>query len=224
MLMGGIGSRMHLNLPKQYYLVKDKPIFMYSFEKFANHPKITTIVLVIAKEWENFVKEWISKIEMDKEVVFAYAGKSRQHSILNGLNSIAHKAQPGDIAIIHDSVRPLFPVSLIDDCIDQSDGYDGALPVVPVKDAIIQSSDGVTLSNYLPKDELYGGQTPEAYDFEKYLYAHNNYSDQEISLMRGSADIAFRANMKIKLILSTDINQKITTIEDLDSFEYELAK
>ena len=42
----GIGSRMHLKIPKQFVCVDNKPIIFYTLEAFQNHPGIDSIVLV----------------------------------------------------------------------------------------------------------------------------------------------------------------------------------
>ena len=47
---GGIGSRMNLDIPKQYYEVKVAPIIMYSYRKFSQSPLVDSIVFVVADE------------------------------------------------------------------------------------------------------------------------------------------------------------------------------
>lgn len=42
----GIGSRMHLDIPKQFICVDNKPIIFYTLEAFQKHPSIDSIVLV----------------------------------------------------------------------------------------------------------------------------------------------------------------------------------
>ena len=41
---GGVGSRMHQDIPKQFLTVNEKPIIIYSLEAFQNHPKIDSII------------------------------------------------------------------------------------------------------------------------------------------------------------------------------------
>ena len=164
-LAGGIGSRMKLNRPKQYLEVKGKPVFMYSFEKFANHPDICSIVMVISEEWKDYVQGCIAKSGCTKHVYYAHAGQSRQHSVLNGLKVLSGIADENDLVFVHDSVRPLFPLSNIDDAVVECEKYDATLPVIPVKDATYQSSDGKTLSSILPREELFSGQSPECFHY-----------------------------------------------------------
>ena len=219
---GGVGSRMGLNIPKQYVLVNEIPIFLYSFRKFANHPLVDSIVMVLAEEWEPFAKEWIDKEGMTKQVFFAHSGISRQHSVLNGLKALSAIADDEDLVLVHDAVRPLFPLSNIDDGIEACHEYDAALPVISVKDATYQSHDGQLMSAILPRQELFSGQSPECFRYGKYYRVHEALSDEMIGSIRGSSELAFRTGMKVKLIPGTERNFKLTTIEDLNAFELTL--
>ena len=50
-LSGGVGSRMKMHQPKQYIIVNNKPIFLYSFLQFCNRKDIDAFVIVAAQEW-----------------------------------------------------------------------------------------------------------------------------------------------------------------------------
>ncbi|MBR5176821.1 MAG: 2-C-methyl-D-erythritol 4-phosphate cytidylyltransferase [Bacteroidales bacterium] len=223
-LAGGIGSRMNLDIPKQYYRVNGIPIIMYSINKFAHSGLIDSIVIVLANEWRGFMEECLSGEQYPCKIHYAEAGKSRQHSVWNGLNIIKRYAMDGDIVLVHDAVRPYFPISNISEGIDACKEYDAALPVIPVKDATYQSSNGVIISSILPRHELYSGQSPECFAFQKFYQAHGRFSDEELSTIRGCAELAFRANLSIKLIPGCEQNFKLTTIEDMKAFELSVNK
>jgi len=216
---GGIGSRMKLDVPKQYYEVKGNPIFMYSFRKFAACPKIDSIVFVLALEWKEYAESFVVKESFPGRVLYAPAGKSRQHSVLSGLMALKGFAGENDKVLVHDAVRPLFPVSNIYEGIEACDSFDAALPVISVKDATYQSRDGRTLTSILPRQELFSGQSPECFVYGKFLHAHSLFSDDEIACIRGSSELAFKAGFDVRLIPGTEQNFKITTIEDLRAFE-----
>ena len=42
----GTGTRMGQDIPKQFLHVKDKPVIIYTLERFQNNPQIDAIVLV----------------------------------------------------------------------------------------------------------------------------------------------------------------------------------
>lgn len=219
---GGVGSRMNLDIPKQYYEVKGVPVILYSFRKFAASPLIDSIVIVCADEWVGYLKEKLASEHYLQQVTFATSGKSRQHSVLNGLIALKEYAMDTDLVFVHDSVRPLFLDSNIQEGIDACHEYDGAHPVVSVKDATYQSYDGITISRLLPREELFFGQTPECFVFERLYKAHLNIPDEQLSNIHSCSELAFLTGLSVKLVSGTERNYKITTIEDLRAFELTL--
>lgn len=218
-LAGGVGSRMGVDRPKQYLIVNEKPIIVYCLEIFQNHKNIDKICIVVSDEWKSYVIENVKKYGIDKVCGYAPAGKTRQHSIYNGLKCVDKNAPDTDVVIIHDAARPLVSDKIIDDCIIGAIEDDGAMPVISVKDTIYQSKDGRSIDNLLKRSELFAGQAPESFDFKKYLDIHNSVTDDEISATAGSSEIAYRHNMNIRLVEGSERNFKITTIEDLETFE-----
>lgn len=218
-LAGGVGSRMGADRPKQFLCVKDKPIIAYALENFQAHEMIDAIVIVVDEAWRDYVSEWLKTCNISKFRSFAPPGKTRQHSIYNGLKAAAEFTKSEDAVVVHDAARPLTSHQIITDCLNGAYELDGAMPVIPVKDTIYQSANGTAIDNLLKRSELFAGQAPEAFNFGKYYDIHNTVSDDEISTTNGSSEIAYRHGMKIKLVSGSEGNFKITTPEDLKSFE-----
>ncbi len=218
-LAGGVGSRMGVDRPKQYLVIDEKPIIVYCLEIFEKHSDIDKIVIVVSDEWKDYVIENVEKYGITKVCGYAPAGRTRQHSIYNGLKCTEANAPETDVVIIHDAARPLVSDKIIKDCIIGAVEDDGAMPVISVKDTIYQSKDGKSIGNLLKRSELFAGQAPESFDFKKYLDIHNSVSDDEIASTAGSSEIAYRHGMKVRLVEGSERNFKITTIEDLETFE-----
>ncbi len=218
-LAGGVGSRMGVDRPKQFLMVREKPIISYCFDIFQNHSEIDKIVVVVSEEWQGFVEEYAQKFGVTKLCGYAPAGKTRQHSIYNGLKCIEQNAPDTDIVIAHDAARPLVSDQIISDCIKGATEFDGAMPVISVKDTVYQSKDGKKIGQLLKRSELFAGQAPESFKFRKYLDIHNEVSDEEIASTAGSSEIAYRHGMEISMVKGSERNLKITTIEDLETFE-----
>ena len=218
-LAGGVGSRMGVDRPKQFLMVREKPIISYCFDIFQKHSEIDKIVVVVSEEWQGFVEEYAQKFGVTKLCGYAPAGKTRQHSIYNGLKCIEQNAPDTDIVIVHDAARPLVSDQIISDCIKGATEFDGAMPVISVKDTVYQSKDGKKIGQLLKRSELFAGQAPESFKFRKYLDIHNEVSDEEIASTAGSSEIAYRHGMEISMVKGSERNLKITTIEDLETFE-----
>ena len=96
---------------------------------------------------------------------------------------------------------------------------DGVLPVIPVKDTIYMSHDGSHIDALLERNKLFAGQAPESFVFGKYLQAHRNMSDAKLEKISGSTEIAQMAGLNVRLIKGDSMNFKITTPDDLSTFE-----
>ena len=223
-LSGGVESRFGAQTPKQYIEVEDIPIWLYTFRIFSSYEDLDTIVFVLEDQWRDSVQRLICQENCHKTVLYAPAGKSRQHSILNGLRALKGTALPKDIVIIHDAVRPLLEHSIISEGITTCAQCDAVVPYVTVKDTVYLSSDGVSVGSLLPRDQLYAGQAPEFFKFGKYLAINEEASDECLSATRGSVAIAFMAGCEVRLIKGSERNLKITTPEDLLTFKTILSK
>lgn len=217
-LAGGSGTRMGTDIPKQYIMVDGKPIVLYCIETFANRQDIDAFVIVAAKEWQDFISQYTNRIR--QPVWYALSGATRQHSIYNGLKECRkHNVNDDSIVIVHDAARPLVSNEIIDACIEGCVCYDGVLPVIPVKDTIYMSQDGEMIGGLLERNCLYAGQAPESFVFGKYIGIHDKCSYDEIGRINGSTEIAYKKGLNVKLVKGETMNFKITTPEDLTSFE-----
>ena len=221
-LSGGVGSRMGRGIPKQYIEIEEKPIIWYCLKTFSECARIDALVIGCAFEWLEYVKNQVNNIRCQKPVFYSSPGETRQFSIYNALKVVKEQGYgESDVVIIHDAARPLVSKDLINRCIDEccTVGVDGILPVIAVKDTIYQSADGTSISNLLNRNELFAGQAPEAFLFDKYLHLHEMMSHDELLKINGSTEIAYKGGLSVKLIEGDEMNFKITTPEDLFNFE-----
>ena len=217
-LSGGIGSRMGLEIPKQYILVKDQPIINYCLKTFLDHDKIDMIVITVAKDWKHFVEEHLTKLAPKKPIYFAESGKTRQYSIFNALKLINTTNDNDDLVVIHDAARPLVNNLLITQSLLACKNYDGIMPVIPVKDTIYLSDDGHNIKQLLNRNHLWAGQAPETFRFNKYLEAHKQLTEDELLKINGSTELAYKCGLNCQMIKGDPLNFKITTLEDLSNF------
>lgn len=219
-LSGGVGSRMGLNIPKQYVMVKDQPILNYCLSTFLENEIIDAIVIVVADEWIDFVKEYLSTLNPQKPVYYAEPGETRQYSIYNGLSVMRENGfKDEDVVIIHDGARPLVSDDLILRCINGCKEADGVMPVIPVKDTVYLSEDGKQIQALLNRSHLWAGQAPEAFKFGAYIKVHDEMDKEELLKITGSTEIAYKTGLCCYMIEGDPMNFKITTPEDLSNFE-----
>lgn len=219
-LSGGVGSRMGLNTPKQYVMVNDQPVINYCLKTFLENSNIGALIIGVADEWLDFVKERVAMLNPSKPIYYAKPGETRQYSIYNALNVVRDNGfSDDDLVIIHDAARPLVSDALINRCLDGCKEADGIMPVIPVKDTTYLSEDGKHIQSLLNRSHLWAGQAPEAFRFGKYIKVHDEMPREDLLKINGSTEIAFKVGLDCQMVEGDPMNFKITTPEDLSNFE-----
>lgn len=222
-LSGGTGTRLGLDIPKQYYEVNKKPIIRYVIETMEQCDVVDGLVIVAAEEWQAYVREQISV--SGKFLGFALPGENRQLSIYNGLCCLrdylmqqSERDYNDSVVLIQDAARPNTSVQLIEKCFALEEEVDGVMPVLPMKDTVYLSEDGIQVSALLERKQVFAGQAPESFRFGKYLSANEALLPEKILKINGSTEPAILAGMYIQMIPGDEKNYKITTEHDLNKF------
>lgn len=215
-LSGGVGTRLGLEIPKQYYKVNGKAILQYVIETIENCQLLQGFVIVAAEEWWDDILAMTENGE--KFLGFAAPGENRQMSIYHGLLELKKIAKEDDLVLVQDAARPNTSEKLLLRCLQLDSSVDGAMPVLPMKDTVYVSHDGSSVDELLKREEIYAGQAPEAFRYGKYLRANEALLPDAILQINGSTEPAVRAGMKIALIDGEESNFKITTSMDLERF------
>jgi len=248
LLSGGTGTRMGVNTPKQYIEVNGRPIISYCLRTLLSHGGIDAVQIVADEMWRETiltsVEDWpgagkaggnalsgrrgdicgVPYAESrDKLRGFSAPGKTRQLSILSGLEDIRKYAGDSDYVLIHDAARPLLSAALITACLEAVAGHDGALPVLPMKDTVYFSGDGRRITSLLERSRIFAGQAPEAFVLGKYYEANKRLLPERILRINGSTEPAIMAEMDIVMIPGDEENFKITTRADLERFRERIA-
>lgn len=224
LLSGGTGSRMGADIPKQYIEVEGYPIIYYTLKNLLSCDSLDGLVIVSAPEWKEYILEQIQKLDVafrsDFQILFAIPGDNRQGSILNGLNLIEgeYELSDNDYVIVHDAVRPLLGAELIDYYFDAVKGYDGLIPVLPMKDTVYFSNEGKSIDKLLDRSKIYAGQAPEIFNVRKYITANRRLSKEELLAINGSTEPAILYDISVRMVPGDERNFKITTPEDLKRF------
>lgn len=228
-LSGGVGTRLGLDIPKQYYKVNDKYILEYVLDVMEQCSLLESYIIVAAPQWQEEIRAAVAGMEglatenrqkRNKFLGFAEPGDNRQLSIYNGLLALKEKASPEreDLVLIQDAVRPNTSQELLTRCFSITPDKDGAMPVLPMKDTVYLSRDGKKVDSLLNRQEIFAGQAPEVFRFGRYLQANEALLPEEILQINGSTQPAIRAGMDIAMIEGDEHNYKITTMADLQQF------
>ncbi|MBD5518000.1 MAG: 2-C-methyl-D-erythritol 4-phosphate cytidylyltransferase [Lachnospiraceae bacterium] len=225
-LSGGTGRRMGVDTPKQYIKINGRPIISYCLQTLLSHKKINAVQIVADEMWRGSILNAMECMQDDgnggavpeKLRGFSAPGENRQLSIFHGLEDIRTYAEETDIVLIHDAARPLLTADMITACLDAVAGHDGVLPVLPMKDTVYYSEDGIRVSSLLERARIFAGQAPEAFVLRKYYEANKQLLPERILQINGSTEPAILAGLDIAMIPGDEGNFKITTQADLERF------
>ena len=161
-LTGGKGTRLQLSLPKQFYLLNNKPLFIMTLEKFITHPLIDEVVLVYNEEFKDLYTKYLKEFSYQSKVKMVAGGETRQLSVYNGLQYLMNKNHSNeDIVIIHDGSRPFVSQTLITKTINSCQlNQASAVAITHLNDTIIDRK-----YKLLKKENVLVVQTPQTFIF-----------------------------------------------------------
>ncbi len=219
LLSGGTGSRLGGEIPKQYIEVCGRPVIAYCLKRLCDSAHIDRIQIVAAKSWQAYIGEQLKQYDRNgKFHGFSVPGENRQMSIYHALVDIREDAADTDYVFIHDAARPLLSDRQVEDCITAAEKHEGAMPVLPMKDTVYESDDGVSVARLLERTKIFAGQAPEVFLYGKYYAANRRLLPDHILAINGSTEPAVLAGLDIAMIPGDEGNFKITTQTDLERF------
>ncbi len=219
-LSGGTGTRLSSAVPKQYIMIKERPVISYCIRRLSAHHMVDAVQIAAKPVWQEKIKEWLKTDDPKKKFRgFSMPGANRQLSILHGLEDIRGYADESDYVFIHDAARPMLSEKMISECLRAAAGHEGLVPVLPMKDTVYASTDGNRITALLNRGEIYAGQAPEVFQLGKYYKANKRLLPDRIMEINGAAEPAVMAGMDIILIPGDEQNFKITTRMDLERFQ-----
>lgn len=208
---GGNGSRMDSNIPKQFLLLKNKPVLYYTLQTFLASYADMKIILVLPEEHIATGQEIIDAYFDYERIRITIGGRTRFHSVQNGLKLVEEES----IVLVHDAVRCLVDVSLIYRCYEAALEFGAAIPAIASKDSVrIITAEG---NEAVERRNVRLVQTPQAFLSTILLPAYNiDYKDK----FTDEATVAEAFGMKVKLVEGDEHNIKITLPPDLIYAEY----
>lgn len=203
---GGSGLRMGSEVPKQFLLLKGKPILIHTIERFYETGVFDEIILVLPKSERIFWDRLASDHGLKVPHLVIDGGSSRFESVKNGLSAIA-----GDgYVAIHDGVRPLVRSALINRCMTALKEHSNAIPCIEIIDSIRRVNNGD--SSVVDRSELRAIQTPQCFQLD---LIRNAYQLSDDGKSTDDASVFERAGHKIHLVEGERTNIKITVAADL---------
>lgn len=210
-LAAGKGSRMHMDIQKQYATILGKPVIAYTLDAF-EASQVDDIILVVGEGEIPFAREQIvDHFGYTKVSQIVTGGKERYESVYKGLCA----AKDSTYALIHDGARAFITPELIAQCIRDVIAYDACVMAVPVKDTIkIVDEEQYSVSTP-DRKVMWQMQTPQCFRLPEIREAYRRMLESGDNTMTDDAMVMEKyGSRRVKMIMGSYENIKLTTPGD----------
>lgn len=204
---GGSGIRMNGDVPKQFIVLKNKPIIVHALQKFLDYDPNINVVIVSHPEYFEHLHKILLQFFPDKKILICNGGPNRFDSVKNGLALLKNES---GVVGIHDAARPFVSVETIKNAFETAEQKGNAIPVITVNESIRQIENGNNKAT--DRRNFMIVQTPQCFKLELIRKAfEQNYKDS----FTDDATVLESIGEKINLTEGNSENIKITTPSDL---------
>jgi len=207
---GGSGLRMGTQVPKQFLMLRGKPVLWHTVNAFLDAYEDLEIILVVPEEHMETGKAVVYATDAPHRIRIVTGGATRFQSVRNGLRAVSDDS----IVFVHDGVRCLLSKALIHHCYEQALQYGSAVPAIGARDSVRLVSPGVSKaeSEVLERDRVRLVQTPQTFLSSILLPAFETEYQERFT---DEATVVEAAGGKVHLVEGEITNIKITTPIDL---------
>lgn len=209
LVAAGKGTRFGGIQPKQYKPLAGRPLWRWPAETadvLFSKGLVDELILVVAPEDQQRVSDELFDLKVP--VTLAAGGRERAASVMNGL-----MAARGQFVLVHDAARPLVSEGLCRKLIEEARKNGGAIPVLPVADALKRIK-GETVKS-VDREGLFRAQTPQVFEREPLMAAMARFGSGAVD----ESEAWIAAGRPIAFVRGEGANFKVTFPEDLSLAE-----
>lgn len=215
---GGTGQRMNSRTkPKQFLELHEKPILVYTLEKFQNCDEVDGIILVSLSDWIDYCHQLVDRYRLNKVKRIVPGGATGQESIYNGLCAAKDEYPQGGIVLIHDGVRPLINQETIINAISCVLENGSAITVTPAIETVTTDSVQNKVGTIIDRSKCMLARAPQCFYLDDILSAHIRARKDSLSFI-DSASMMQHYGYDLFTVLGPVENIKVTTPEDFYIF------
>lgn len=206
----GSGSRFGGPVPKQFLMLRGKPILQHTIERFLTEPAVARIIVCVAPNYIQQLEE-MREAAGWKTVSIVEGGASRQQSVHKGL--MAAERDPRGLVAVHDAVRPFIRSNTFQTVLRAADEYGAAIPVGHLNDTIHRIKDGF-VAETPDRSEWFAAQTPQCFRVPILRRALEEAARLRLDLTDEAAAVS-RSGVAVRVVPGDPLNFKITREDDL---------
>jgi 2-C-methyl-D-erythritol 4-phosphate cytidylyltransferase len=213
LVAAGRGERLGLDRPKAFARLGDEPLLAEPLRRLESSPWVDDIVLVAPPGWEEPAILLAEEEGCGKVRACVTGGETRSDSVRAGLGEVPADAL---VVLVHDAARPLVSEDVVERVLAPlSEGWDGAVPGLPVGDTLKRVGSDGGVEETVPRDGLWAVQTPQAFVAEtlrRALSPSNN-----LSQATDCAGHVEAAGGRVKVVDGDPRLLKVTSEADLET-------
>jgi 2-C-methyl-D-erythritol 4-phosphate cytidylyltransferase len=192
---------------------------VHALERLQRSGSIARVILVLPRDGFDDAKQAIAPYVREASgVECTPGGNSRQESMFEGLSRI----EPFEgLVAVHDAARPAVPPSLVARVVEAAAVDGGAIAALPVVETLKEATVDLHVARTVPRERLYRAQTPQCFRYDVLARAVKKAVEDGFS-GTDEASLVERLPAPIRLVLGSEQNLKVTTIEDLERVEHYL--
>ena len=215
----GEGIRMAVEadeLPKQFFEVDGRPLFVNAILPFEAHPLIDDITVVLPPDLvEGWAEKLLSEFGFHKIKRVIPGGEHRRDSVQLGMDA-ASEGQAwleDSLVAIHDGVRPMLTIRLLGAVINAALKSGAAVPVLEVKDTVAEIDDSGDWLSTIDRSSLRVVQTPQII---RAVWLQQAYQDLPVEYTTDDAQLVQALGHPITFVDGDVMNIKVTDQMDLE--------
>lgn len=215
---GGSGTRIGGETPKQFLMLKNKPVICYSAETVLKWDKLDKLFIAVSKDYIDYCKT----LFRDKRVEIIEGGETRNDTLVLLAKKSLETGSPEDILITHDAARPFVTADTIINTAEAAKEHGAASACIPASDTVLRCENGF-LKSAPTRKEMYLAQTPQAFKIGLFLDIWNSLSEEEKAIATDICGIFGKRSAPVKMTEGSINCFKITYREDLERAEMFLS-
>src|SRR5436305_1786744 len=141
LVAAGRGERLGDSRPKAFARLGELPLLAEPLRRLDESGWVDEIVLVAPPEWEEPAILLAEEVGASKVTACVPGGATRTDSVRAGVAEVPEEV---DVIVIHDAARPLLAEDVLERVIaGLGEGFDGAVPGLPLADTVKRAPAGV---------------------------------------------------------------------------------
>ena len=208
LVAAGRGDRLGLDQPKAFVRLGEDPLLAEPLHRLDECEWVDAIVLVAPPGWEEPAILLAEELGCGKVSACVPGGETRADSVRAGLAEVPADAL---VVLVHDAARPLLPDDVVERVLAPlADGWDGAVPGLPVADTLKRVDADGAVAETVSRDGLWAVQTPQAFAADVLRAAAAGGGDAT-----DCASLVEARGGRVKVVPGDPRLLKVTTADDL---------